>query len=77
MSQTQESDTININKLAGALEPIIRRVVREELARLLKENSGIFNLTQDMPLYEDMMEISQRKAQNQIKLHSHDEVWSE
>ena len=77
MAQTQESDTININKLAGALEPVIRRVVREELTRLLRENAGIFNLTPDMPLYEDMVEISQRNAQGQIKLHSHDEVWSE
>ena len=77
MAQTQESDTININKRAGALEPVIRRVVREELTRLLRENAGIFNLTPDMPLYEDMEEISQRNAQGQIKLHSHDEVWSE
>lgn len=77
MAQTQESDTININKLAGALEPVIRRVVREELTRLLRENAGIFDLTPDMPLYKDMEEISQRKAKGQIKLHSHDEVWSE
>ena len=77
MAQTQESDTISINKLAVALEPAIRRVVREELTRLLKENAGIFNLTPDMPLYEDMEEISQRKARGQIKLHSHEEVWSE
>ena len=77
MAQTQKSDTINIDKLAGALEPVIRRVVREELTRLLKKNAGIFNLTPDMPLYQDMEEISQRKAQDKIKLHSHDEVWSE
>ena len=77
MAQTQKSDTISIDKLAGALEPVIRRVVREELTRLLKKNAGIFNLTPDMPLYEDMAQISQRKAQGKIKLHSHDEVWSE
>ena len=77
MTQTQKSDTINIDKLAEALEPVIRRVVREELTRLLKKNTAIFNLTQDMPLYEDMVEISQHKAQGKIKLHSHDEVWSE
>lgn len=77
MAQTQEPNTININKLAGALEPVIRRILREELARLLKENDGIFHLTPDMPLYQDMEEISQRKAKGQIKLHSHEEVWGE
>jgi len=30
-----------------------------------------------MPLYEDMEDILQRKANGRVKLHSHDEVWSE
>jgi hypothetical protein len=76
MAQTQ-GNGINMDKLADALEPVIRRVVREELTRLLRENAGIFNLTQNMPLYEDMEEISQRKAKEKIKLHSHEEVWGE
>ena len=76
MAQTQ-GNGINMDKLADALEPVIRRVVREELTRLLRENAGIFNLTQNMPLYEDMEEISQRKAKDKIKLRSHDEVWGE
>ena len=76
MAQTQ-GNRINMDKLADALEPVIRRVVREELTRLLSENAGIFNLTQNMPLYEDMEEISQRKAKEKIKLHSHEEVWGE
>ena len=74
MSQTEK---INTKDLASTLEPMIRRVVREELLRVLKEDRDIFQLTPEMPLYEDMEDISQRKAQEQIKLHSHEEVWSE
>lgn len=74
MSQTEN---INTKSLADTLEPMIRRVVREELLRVLKEERDIFHLTQEMPLYEDMEDISQRKAQDKIKLHSHEEVWSE
>ena len=74
MSKTQN---INVKELADTLEPMIRRVVREELLKILKKEWDIFQLTPEMPLYEDMEEIAQRKAQDQIKLHSHEEVWSE
>ncbi len=74
MSQAQN---IDVKELANTLEPMIRRIVREELINVLRKNAGIFRLTPEMPLYEDMEEISQRKAQDQIKLHSHEEVWSE
>ena len=77
MTQTQESNIISAKELAGTLEPIIRRIVREELRRFLKKETDIFQLTPEMPLYEDMEEISQRKAQDQINLHSHEEVWGE
>ena len=72
-----QAQNINVKKLANTLEPMIRRIVREELINVLKKDANIFQLTPKMPLYEDMQEISQRKAQNQIKLHSHEEVWSE
>ena len=74
MTQTEK---INTKDLASTLEPMIRRVVREELLNVLKKNPGIFQLTPDMPLYDDMEDISQRKAQDKIKLHSHDEVWGD
>ena len=72
-----QNQKINTKKLADSLEPMIRRVVREELLRVLKEDRHIFHLTPEMPLYEDMEDISRRKDQGQIKLHSHEEVWSE
>lgn len=72
-----QAENINTKELADTLEPMIRRVVREELLRVLKEDRDIFQLTPEMPLYEDMQDISQRKARDQINLHSHEEVWSE
>ena len=77
MTQTQETNSISVKNLASTLEPLIRRIVREELTRFLKTKADIFQLTPDMPLYEDMEEISQRKSQDKIKLHSHEEVWGE
>ena len=74
MSQTGK---INTEELANTLEPMIRRVVREELLKVFKKNADAFQLTPDMPLYEDMEDISQHKAEDKIKLHSHEEVWGE
>ena len=72
-----QTENINTKDLASTLEPMIRRVVREELLNVLKKNADIFHLTPDMPLYNDMEDISQRKAQDKIKLHSHEEAWGE
>jgi hypothetical protein len=77
MAQSQKSDSISVKKLASTLEPLIRRVVREELTRFLKKEANIFHLNPQMPLYEDMEEISRRKAKDQIELHSHEEVWGD
>ncbi|MFH2044277.1 MAG: hypothetical protein ABIK92_03920 [Pseudomonadota bacterium] len=71
------TENINTKELASTLEPMIRRVVREELLKILKKNMGVFQLTPEMPLYKDMEEIGKRKKHNKIKLHSHDEVWGE
>ena len=72
-----QAENVNTKELANTLEPMIRRVVREELLKVLKKDADIFQLTPEMPLYEDMEDISQRKAQDKIKLHSHEQVWSE
>ncbi len=77
MTTQPEQITISIDELLSVLEPLIRRVVREELTTLVKENSRIFYLEPDMPLYQDMEEILQRKAKNNLKFYSHEEVWVE
>ena len=68
---------ININDLAKTLEPLIRRVVREELTRIVKKEPDIFWLDPEMPLYKDMEELRERKEKGDIELASHEEVWGE
>ncbi len=68
--------TINVPDLLSALEPFIRRVVREELAAV-KSTPKTFHLEPGSALYEDMEEILQRKIEGKIELFSDEEVWSE
>ena len=73
---TSPSIVITMDELHTVLEPLIRRVVREELTDLVKHNNTFF-LDSSMPLYNDMQDIIKRKAQGQVKLFSHEEVWGE
>jgi len=77
MMKTAQQVTISVEELQRTLEDVIRRVVREELSRLSQQGKNIFYLSPDMPLYEDMQEISQRKAAKDIELYPHHEVWNE
>lgn len=70
-------EPIVFDGLIHALEPLIRRVVREELERIIEKKSDVFYLESDMPLYADMLDIKKRRKKGQIKLYSHEEVWSE
>ncbi|MDY6790838.1 MAG: hypothetical protein SWH54_06170 [Thermodesulfobacteriota bacterium] len=74
---TDQQTTINIENLTKHLEPMIRRIIREELSNVIKDAPGLFYLNPDMPIYKDMEEIRQRKLNGQIKLYSHNEVWGE
>jgi len=76
MNQTYQNSG-QAEEISHILEPLIRRIIREELTRLVKTESGTFYLDPDMPLYNDMEDILQRKIKGRVKLHSHDEVWSE
>jgi hypothetical protein len=76
---TQVPQTINMSaeELVNMLEPLMRRIVREELTRLVAQEPDVFHLDVDSPLYEDMEEILRRKKQGQVKLYSHKEVWGD
>ena len=63
--------TLNVQQL----EEVIRRVVREELMAFATRGQGIFHLDKESPLYEDMENILERKKSNQLKFHTHEEVW--
>ena len=68
---------ISIEELQQSLEPLIRRIIQEELKKMSDKFKNIFYLTPEMPLYEDMKNIAVRKAKNDITLLSHEEVWNE
>ncbi|MDY0091562.1 MAG: hypothetical protein RBT80_02580 [Candidatus Vecturithrix sp.] len=73
---TSQQITVSQDELQQLLEPLIRRVIREELLRIIQRQPDIFFLHPDMPIYADMEEIAQRKATKGIELFSHEEVWN-
>lgn len=73
----QSHATISIKERVNVLEPLIRRVVREELSEVTEKRPNIFYLEPDTPLYEDMLEIREDKRQKKTELYSHIEVWDE
>lgn len=76
MMNTSQQITMSQDELQHLLEPLIRRVIREELLRIAKQQSDVFFLHPKMPIYEDMEEIAQRKAADTIELFLHEEVWN-
>jgi len=76
MAQNHQ-EPIKSEDLSKILEPLIRRVVREELTRISQRQSNIFSLNPGMPIYKDMQELKNKKAKGKIKLHAHEEVWCE
>jgi hypothetical protein len=70
-------DPEQIEQIRRILEPLIRKIIREELSRLVKAQPCTFYLDPDMPIYQDMEKILQRKTAGHIKLHNHDEVWGD
>lgn len=77
MTNTSQQRTMTVEDVQRVLEPLLRRIIREEVMRLSQEFPQTFYLTPDMPLYEDMEDIAHRKAVNDIVFYSHDEVWNE
>lgn len=67
----------NLQELASLLEPMIRRIIREELIDFAQKNKEVFYLNPNSELYRDLEDIAQRKISQQIKLYSHQEVWNE
>ncbi|MBW2737520.1 MAG: hypothetical protein JRE64_01455 [Deltaproteobacteria bacterium] len=74
---TPQQITLCTDELQQVLEPLIRRIIREELFKVIQQTSNIFFLSPDMPLYKDMEEIAQRKASHDIELLPHNEVWKQ
>ncbi len=64
-----------IEDFIKALEPVIRRVVREELNAIVEQQPEVFQLTPDSPLYDELVELKERKDRGELEFISHDEVW--
>lgn len=75
--QGSQAGTITYQELTGVLEPLIRRIVREELAQVAVKRPDVFYLEPDSPLRADMVEILERHSQGVTRLYSRDEVWDE
>ena len=76
-SATENNLTVHIDKMINELEPLLRRLGREELGRVIEEKGNIFHLEPEMPLYQDMEKILQRKKEGRIELYFDEEVWDE
>lgn len=61
-------EPIVFDGLIQSLEPLIRRVVREELERIVQKRDDLFCLEPDMPLYDDMLEIKKRNREGETEL---------
>lgn len=71
------NNTLIVEELIKALEPVIRRIIKEELKSVVEKQTDIFHLNPDMPLYNDMLDIKERNQRNELEFMSHEEVWSD
>jgi hypothetical protein len=75
--QSIPAQAISPQDLSGLLEPLIRRIVREELAHVAARRPDVFYLPKDSPLRDDLVDILDRKQRGEISLLSQTEVWGE
>jgi len=66
----QANNTLAIEELTKALEPVIRRIIREELKAAPHRETDMHHLTPDSPLYEDMSDIKKRKDKDRLEFYS-------
>ena len=66
---------MTVEELLKVLEPLVRRVVREELNEIVQQFANTVHLSQESPLYQDMQDILIRKASQDLKFMTHEEVW--
>lgn len=72
---TDQNSSIKVEALARQLEPIIRRIIREELSKIIDNRPDTFFISPEMPIYDDMEDIIKRDEKKKLKFFPHDEVW--
>jgi precorrin-6B methylase 1 len=70
----QSNKAVDAKKLAKALEPMIRKIVREELARVAAKKPNIFYLESGSPLYSDMQVLLREKQAGKVEMLSRTEA---
>lgn len=72
---TRADQTLSIQDFVNALEPVIRRIVREELNVIAERHTGIFQLDPESPLHAELTELKARNERGGLEFLSHEEVW--
>ena len=57
------------------LERVVRKVVRQELFRIVRGKAGAGAIEKGSPIYKDLLDISRRKKQGRLKLHPRSKVF--
>lgn len=73
----QAVKTLNLEELIKALEPVMRRIIREELDVIATKQGNSFHIDPDSDLHRDMLELQERKESGTLNFLSHKEVWGE
>ena len=61
---------VNLDKL----ERVVRKVVRQELSRVVRKGKGESGIEVGSPIYEDLLDITRRKKQGRVKLYPRSKV---
>ena len=59
------------------LERVVRKVVRQELFRIVRRKAGAGAIEKNSPIYKDLLEIGRRKKQGRLKLHPRSKVFGD
>ncbi len=73
----QAVNTLNLEELIKALEPVMRRIIREELDVIATKQGSSFHIAPDSDLHRDMLELQERKESGTLNFLSHKEIWGE
>jgi hypothetical protein len=73
----QHKSAMNTEEISCILEPLIRRIIREELERMVQKEQKMFFLKSDSPLYDDLVEISSRTMEGKTNFIHMPDVWGE
>jgi len=73
----QAVNTLTLDEFIKALEPVVRRIIREELDLVATRQDNIVHLAPNSDLHRDMLELKERKKNGTLNFLSHKEIWGE